>query len=146
MNPTKECVVVGVDGSPGSHAALRWAAHYAHRVGGEVRAVTAWRIPPPFADKIAEPVDEQETHARTALESALTDVRRAVPDCAVEASVQRGVPSDVLLENARQAHLAVFGDTGRGALAGLLVGSVVREFLRHAPCPVVLVRADQSTS
>lgn len=145
MPANKEQIVVGVDGSPGSQAALEWAARYGRKIGGEVCAVAVWRIAPPFGDKLATPEETFRSQARAELDAALNELKRSEPECRVEDSLERGEPAQVLLRHARDADMVVLGDKGRGPVKGFLMGSVVTEFLRHAPCPVVLVRPDNTT-
>ncbi|WP_165967990.1 universal stress protein [Saccharopolyspora elongata] len=142
MASTKERIVVGVDGSPESRAALR--LRYGDKVGDEVGAVALWRVEPPFADKLTKPKEEYAAEARAALETTLAEVPQLSTACVLKPVLHRGVPADVLLDYARHTDLIVLDDKGRGPLAGLGLGSVVAEFLRHAPCPVVLVRPTES--
>ena len=79
--------------------------------------------------------------AREALDAL---IERELPGCdraRVRAQVIRGsAAAAVLLEAASDADLLVVGNRGRGAFADLLLGSVSEHCVRHAPCPVVVVR------
>lgn len=132
-------VVVGVDGSHQSRAALAWAARYARLVGAELRAVIAWERESGFG---YYPEGERglEHEARRALEHAVERVLGDEHDVDLELEVVRGNPTTVLLEASREAELLVVGDRGYGGFAGLLVGSVGENCLRHASCSVVIVR------
>jgi nucleotide-binding universal stress UspA family protein len=127
-------VVVGVDGSFQSVAALRWAARYADATGAAMRAVIA-RHPE---------ADGQPTMSGTAvLDDALA---RALPGDiapAVERKVRSGHPAQVLIDESREADLLVVGSSGHGGFTGMLVGSVSIHCVTGAYCPVTVVRGSQ---
>ena len=139
MNATGS-LVVGVDGSPASAAALRWAVRQAQLTGGEVCAVTAWSHP--LAVDAGTPGrairDVAETHRRQ-LEDFLEIAR--VPGVAIRAEVSEGDPAEVLLSMAQDAELLVLGSHGHGKMLRALVGSVSAKCLREARCPVVILPA-----
>ena len=120
-------IVVGVDGSGASAAALRWAVGEAALRGIDVSACLAWHAtysgsgPPP--DEAA-----YEAAARKALDVVVDQV-----GAPVERVVVRGVPASVLIDACRDADLLVIGSHD-GHL-----GAVARQVLAHAPCPVVVV-------
>ena len=142
QNPVPK-IVVGVDGSPPSIAALRWAVHHAEVTGGTLDAVIAWEFPfvagsfgwttAPFDD-----VDYAELAAK-ALTAAVAEVSPP-PGVAVHEVVREGNAAQVLLDAAKDADLLVVGNRGHGAFADALVGSVSVRCLHHATCPVVIVR------
>jgi nucleotide-binding universal stress UspA family protein len=135
-------IVVGVDGSSGSHEALRFAAEEARLRGATLRVVTAWHIPSTaYSGGFVAPFDrrEFERNADVACEKALAAVREQVADLEVQRVVGEGQPAHVLLEEARDADLLVVGTRGHGGFAGLLLGSVSQQCAHHAPCPVVIV-------
>ncbi|MEU7033507.1 universal stress protein [Streptomyces sp. NPDC046237] len=68
------------------------------------------------------------------------------PDVAVDVRVVRGETRRTLIEASADAGLLVTGTRGHGGLTGLLLGSVSRALLRHAQCPVTVVRADGNGS
>jgi nucleotide-binding universal stress UspA family protein len=136
-------VVVGVDGSPPAIDALRWAVAQAEQTGAPVRAVTAWTFPDeptPFGIvPDLPPRPDQLALVRAKLEAVVAEAARTA--CIlVQAEVIRGRAAAVLVESARDAALLVVGSRGRGALAEALLGSVSEYCVRHAPCPVVVVR------
>ncbi|MER6677412.1 universal stress protein [Streptomyces sp. NPDC000983] len=136
-------VVVGVDGSPSSGAALRWAVRYAALVDARVDAVSAWNLP--GADTWSAPAvdaDVDEAAARQALTQELDDVLGAESAGAVHARLARGNPVEVLLRAAEGAEILVVGSRGRGGFARALLGSVSHHVAQHAQCPVVIVRAE----
>jgi nucleotide-binding universal stress UspA family protein len=139
-------VVVGVDGSEGALAAVRWAAVEAAHSGATLRLVTALADSadhvvgiPALGERLR---DEHRAAARRGLAAALAAARDAAPGLDVDEQLLVGFPIGVLAEQARGAHLLVLGSRGRGGLAGLAVGSVASGLTAHAPCPVVVVRGE----
>ncbi|MBO0893152.1 MAG: universal stress protein [Acidimicrobiales bacterium] len=130
-------IVVGVDGSAGSRAALEFAIKEASLRGARVDAVISWHIPVMAMEAGVASNFDPEGWARSTLEDELA----AVPagDVHVEGRVARGHPSVALLEAASGADLLVVGTRGRGGFAGLLLGSVSQHCVANAPCPVVVV-------
>jgi nucleotide-binding universal stress UspA family protein len=136
-------IVVGVDGSDSSQAALRFALSEARLRGAGVRAVAVWHLPVAAYGGAFVPPDpglasELEPAARTTLERALADAGDHA-DVEVEPVVREGAPARVLLEEASEADLLVVGSRGLGGFRGLLLGSVSQQCSHHAPCPVVIV-------
>jgi nucleotide-binding universal stress UspA family protein len=144
MASGQELVVVGVDGSPGSVAALAWAGRYAAASGAKVRALLAWHYPgavggPPI-EKAPESIHAQTQHQEQAtLDEA---VAKACPgqESAVETSIGYGHATQVLIDASNEADLLVVGSKGHGAWAGTLLGSVSIHCVTGAFCPVVVVR------
>ncbi|MER6573312.1 universal stress protein [Streptomyces sp. NPDC001093] len=137
-------VVVGVDGSPSSYEALRWAVRYAGLVGATVDAVAVWELPGLYgwsAPAVDMDLDEEETRQR--MHKELTDVLGADASGSVRSHVVHGNAADVLLRAAEGAELLVVGSRGRGGFAAALLGSVSQHVSQHASCPVVIVRAEQ---
>lgn len=138
--PTR--IVVGVDGSPGSAQALRWAADEADRCGAALTAVTAWGFleqhPPDGA-----PFDPHfdETTALANLRDHLDRALGAERAPSVEARAICDLPARALVEAASDADLLVVGARGLGGFKGLLLGSVSQHCLQHANVPVAVVRA-----
>ncbi len=134
-------VVVGVDGSQESKDALRWAVDYASIVGARVRAVIAWRWPMSIvvALPVAEVVDPMEDALKT-LNAAVAETLGEVPADGLDLAACYGAAVPVLLEEASRASLLVVGSRGRGGFHGLLLGSTGEHCVRHASCPVVVVR------
>jgi nucleotide-binding universal stress UspA family protein len=135
-------IVVGVDGSAGAQAALRFAVEEARLRGATLRLVTAWHIPSmAYSGGLVVPFDrrEFEQNAEAACEKALGAVREQTADLEVERVAGEGQPAHVLLQQAKDADLLVVGTRGHGGFAGLLLGSVSQQCAQHAPCPVVIV-------
>jgi nucleotide-binding universal stress UspA family protein len=138
-------VVVGVDGSDESVAALRWAANYAAATGATVDAVLSWHFPaaagvvPPGAAPQAI-TDEVRANMQEALDKALDAVFGGPPPPRVHARIAYGHPAVVLIEASHAADLLVVGNRGHGAFTGMLTGSVSMHCVNNAHCPVVVVR------
>lgn len=144
-------IVVGVDGSDSSRAALEWALAEAKLRGSTLRAVHAWMIPslgtgeapwavmPPesYVDFSVEQV-EKATHE--ALDRELSELG-ADPGIAIERFVSEGPAADVIVDASIDAELVVVGTRGRGAIKTLLLGSTSQHVIQHAKCPVVVVTA-----
>ena len=140
-------IVVGVDGSPQSHAALRWAIGEARLRRARLELVHAWTYPhlggwyEPASGRTldADLVRAIEAEAREALDVALADVGGA-EDVVVDRAAVEGSPSAVLIAAAKDADLLVVGSRGRGGFAELVLGSVSHQCAQHASCPIVIVR------
>lgn len=144
-NDTRPVVIVGVDGSDESVAALRWAARYAAAAGASVRAVHAWHYPtaasvPPVGHTPAPVKSEVEEHITATLTEAIAKAAPDMPDVPIASEIRYGHPAQVLVEESGQADLLVVGRSGHGAFIGMLVGSVSQHCVAAAECPVVVVR------
>ncbi|WP_043500097.1 universal stress protein [Georgenia sp. SUBG003] len=133
-------IVVGVDGSEASRSALRWAARQAALTGAELRAVQAWHLPIGYGMPVAYPDVDVEAHAIAGLKRIIDETLGDPPDVAVSPVVVEGHPAEVLTEMATRADLLVVGSHGRGAFAGMLLGSVSQHCVQHATCPVLVAR------
>lgn len=148
---TKEdIVVVAVDGSPASEAAVRWAANTAHKRDIPLRLAASYTMPqflyaegmvPPqelFDDLQRETVDTVDAARDIALEVA--------PELRIGHAVAEGSPIDMLLEMSKEATMIVMGSRGLGGLSGMVLGSVSGAVVSHAHCPVVVVREDSAVT
>ena len=144
MTVSDSKIVVGVDGSDGSIDALRWAARQAEFTGATLHVVTAWAFPEhrtPFGIvfDIAESADPT-ARARTKLDGLIADVLGKHEKVVLRAEVIPGNEAETLIHAARGADLLVVGSRGRGGFAGMMLGSVSAQCVRHAQCHVVVVR------
>jgi nucleotide-binding universal stress UspA family protein len=133
-------IVVGVDGSPESRAALRWAMSEAKLRGAALEAVYAWSMPAIVggdASPLLVPVDELREDAETMLMSVLEE---EAPDVGITQTVVEGNASDLLVDISADADLLVVGSRGHGGFSGLLLGSVSSQCSHHAACPLVIIR------
>ena len=140
-------IVVGVDGSPSSRAALRWAVGQARLTGGTVDAVIAWQIPLMLENYSWAPIGVEEARdfaedARKRLDAAIGEEVRPADSELVRSQVVRGHPAQVLLDAAADADLLVVGSRGHGSFAGALLGSVSQYCAHHAHGPVLIVRGE----
>lgn len=128
-------VVVGVDHSPASLVALRWAADYADRAGLTLVPVMV-REPSLRGHSDDLSLAELEDHERAALRAAT-----APHSGPVEPEVPSGHAGEELLALVEPQDVLVLGSRGRGGFTGLLLGSTSTSVAQHAPCPVVVLRA-----
>lgn len=166
MGPSRApgTIVVGVDGSAGSEAALRWALTEARLRGSTIRVVHAYQVPAstygdigmgaPASVGRAGLVEDME-RIRTAVED---ESKRGVEDVLgrlgadatdgveVELEVVEGPAAQVLIEAGRDSELLVVGSRGRGGFVGLLLGSVSQQCAQHPPCPVVIHPAPEEST
>ncbi|KAA9153465.1 universal stress protein [Amycolatopsis acidicola] len=131
-------IVVGVDGSKSSEAALRWAVAEAAATRRDVLVMTAWsQVVAADAGAPGQPVDDLVAAHRAAQQKVLEAVAR--PDVTIRGEIVEGDPTDVLLTASDGADLLVLGTHGRGAVMRTLLGSVSARCLRKANCPVVVL-------
>ena len=134
-------LIVGVDESPCSAAALRWAVREARARGWKVTALHAWDWLE-HGHAVADNFDsaDGEREAAASLDRILTEALGGNGAGDVLRSVVRGRPVPALLEATSDAELLVLGARGLGGLKSLVLGSVSHQCTHHASCPVVVVR------
>jgi nucleotide-binding universal stress UspA family protein len=146
MKQKRELIVVGVDGSERSKAALRWAVEEARLRNAEVRVVHAWAVYPAlYVDTPIAAADWDDLRA-SAERFVRKFVAENVPDhegieITTLAPQATGTAARTLINTANGADLLVVGSRGLGGFRGLLLGSVSQQVVHHARCPVVIVRA-----
>lgn len=138
-------VVVGADGIPGSHPAIRLALQEARYRGTRLLAVMAYGSETALGAPAGRPVSTRPvpTEQRELTEGTLRQtVEAALGDLPadVELRTVQGNPGHALVETAREtdAQLLVLSARGDGAVSRLL-GTVSQQVLRQAPCPVLVV-------
>ena len=146
MNPTGT-VVVGVDGSPESQAAIVFAMREAARRQAWLRVIAAVQLPEywTIAYGTADLPSPEEVIADTKrlARQTLDEVVDAHPELAAvgfDVEAIAGPAGQVLVEASEGADLLVLGHRGRGAVRSALLGSVGLHCLLHAGCPVTVVR------
>ncbi len=135
-----EGIIVGVDESPYARAALRWAADHGARHDRPVTALLAWGYIDQHHAEPGAPFDPDYSAAVAA--KVLDDLvdRTTADHDAVRRVVVNDLPGRALLEAGDGADLVVVGARGIGGFRGLLLGSVSRQVLHHATCPVAVIR------
>lgn len=146
--PRENVVVVGVDGSQASLAAVDWAAAEARHRGWRLHIVCAYAVPAftvASLDGGFAAVDDAaiQAGAQTVLEEATL---RAGSELDITSALEVGDPAGVLVELSRQAGLAVVGTRGGGGFADRLLGTVSSALPAHAHCPVVVVPLQEEES
>jgi nucleotide-binding universal stress UspA family protein len=137
-------IVVGVDGSPASRAAVDFAIGEAERRHVALDLFHAFDIPVYATDPLGAayvPIDRDElvAAAEAIVQEEAARVVRIAPDIAVRTVVQQGSASSMLIDASKDAAMVVVGAKHRSELADLVLGSVCHRVVHHATCPVVLV-------
>ena len=132
-------VVVGFDGSPHAHNALRWTlSHLRH--SARVTAVRAFTDDSVVGEPLAPSPGNAEATARVELEDGVVAVLRDLPaHPTVELAVVPGDPRAVLRTMSDDADLLVVGSRGHGVLDRLLLGSVASALAHHPTVPTIVV-------
>ena len=133
----KSRVVVGVDGSAESLAALEWAAEYCERFGRQLTVMAAWHIPTEHASAVAALREVNlEMAAGEVVEKALDQAKARHGGLDVVPSVVVGSPGKALVQGSQDAALLVVG-TKR------TLGTISSYCAHYASCPVVIVRTEK---
>jgi nucleotide-binding universal stress UspA family protein len=135
-------IVVGVDGSAPSLAALRWAALEAQRRRVELEVILAyhWRMPGVRLAASPELAQSVQDLAESVADAAVAEARTVAPRARVRGVAVDGEPGPVLVRAGEDAGMIVVGSRGRGGFASLLAGSVSVQVATQATCPVTVVR------
>lgn len=131
-------VVVGVDGSQDSLAALRAAAEQAQLRGWPLVGIAAWQHPSRFPGAHFGVVPPSDVEIEAAAARALAD---AMDELGLDGDRQvvRARPSEALLDAVTPEDLLVVGSRGRGGVSGMLLGSTSNAVVGASPCPVLVV-------
>jgi len=134
-------IVVGVDGSAGSKAALAFALQEGLARRCTVEVVTTWLMGPAISDiATATTFEEEHDKARRAQDAALAEVMSTFDERPVISQVVlQNYGGHALVEAAHDAALLVVGSGRKSVLARALLGSVSEYCIRHARVPVVVV-------
>lgn len=140
--PVARRIVVGVDFSAESAAALRWACREASLRGAEVHAVHASEAPCHSMATYAVPAHDQpvDVDVDVMWKSVMPN---PVPGVEVRTDIIEGLAARVLLDHCQGADMLVLGTAGDSSDEVRSAGPVIRACLRRALCPVVVISVDQ---
>jgi len=143
-------VLLAIDGSPFSHAAVTRVAERPWPAGTAVEILTVIHSAVPMAIDPAlviaaihvDQTEEQRHRASSIVEAAAEQVRRRSPGLTVTTRILEGTPKDAIVEEAEAwgASLIVLGSHGHGRLRRMVLGSVAGAVVANAPCSVEVVR------
>ncbi|MFE5589462.1 universal stress protein [Streptomyces sp. NPDC056549] len=133
-------LVVGVDGSESSRAAVAFAVEEASLRAARLRAVWVWP-----RSVLARDGDGESglTERRRLLARSVAGWAERYPDVAISEEVLRGHPVEQLALTSQESLSLVVGRRGRGGYSGMRLGSTVHGLLHRAPCPVITVPLPQ---
>ena len=134
-------VLVGIDGSPASEAAIALAFDEASRRGVELVALHAWSDVGVFP-MLGMDWRDSEAKGQEILAERLAGWQEQYPDVRVKRLLFCDLPSRWLLKESERAQLVVVGSHGRGGFAGMLLGSVSSHVAQSATVPVIVVHSD----
>jgi nucleotide-binding universal stress UspA family protein len=146
-------LVVATDGSLAAGAALDEAISLAAETGDGVAVITVWRalqgdfgLAYPSAALLDDLLDAERKHAESTLSDAAT--RAETAGVHIRTRLATGDPAEEICSYAEEidARLIAVGTRGYGTVASLLLGSISNAVIRHAPCPVLVVRESEPTS
>ena len=146
--PTDQPVVVGVDGTPSSIAALETAFQFAERFNSKLQAVRSWSVFRPAA-AVTIPFlidwDALETAEWVQLTDDVDQYNQRYPRVSASCYVEQAKPAVALMERGKAdgAQLLVVGSHGRNALASAILGSTALNLLQHSTIPVMVCRPHQ---
>ena len=143
-------ILLAIDGSPHSHAALAevrrrpWPSGTVVQILTVIHAAAPLVIDPALVIAAAhvEQLEEQRRGAAQLFDAAVAQLAGNGQDLEVTTKVLEGNPKDVIVEEAREwsADLIVLGSRGHGRLRRMVLGSVAQAVVANAPCSVQVVR------
>ena len=139
-------IVVGVDGSAESVAALRWACREASLRSAEVLAVLALESAchqvASYAVPVPPPTGGSWGAARNVVRQSVSEAVTRFPGVSVRTEIAEGLAARVLLDHAADAVMLVLGRTSYGPEPYRAAGPVIRACLHGSVCPVVIIGSD----
>lgn len=141
-------IVVGVDGSPDSVRALRWAAQLAALFGSPIEAIMVWEPPIEFGwtYPVALRTDDWQERCMQAMHRAVDEAYGTQRPPRLRLRVIEGYPAARLIEASKGAELLIVGSRGHGGFASLVLGSVGVKCVEHAHCPVLVARHEHTAA
>jgi nucleotide-binding universal stress UspA family protein len=136
---SKPRIVVGVDGSTESKAALRWAGQLAATYGARLDVVAVWEYAALFGITPAAEFEFPVQDIEQSLEETLNEVFGTGRPADIRVKALEGSAADTLVTVAKDALMIVVGSRGRGGLTGMLLGSVSAKVAAEATCPALIV-------
>jgi nucleotide-binding universal stress UspA family protein len=143
-------IVVGVDSSPASKAALRAAARIAALTGATIDAVGVWDYPLAYAyaeghakGMGGETGWSPENDAHKKLTATIDEVFGPHRPAGLRTVLHSGHAAKGILEQAKGATLIIVGSRGHGGFAGVMLGSVSAKCAAAAQCPVLIVHGSE---
>ena len=149
-NTTRYGILVGVDGSAGSDAAIRWAANEAVLRGRQItlmHVVTPVVVGWPMGPVQANIAEWQEDNAREVIADAQKVLQSGVSPTEmpiVQREVRYAGAVSSLVDATKDSCMVVIGASGTGAVGQSVLGSVSSGLLHHSHCPVTVVHEDPS--
>ena len=145
--PSEGPVVVGVDGSTLSDAAVGFAFDEAALRSAELVAIHAWNDvytdAVGFESLLIDPSSLQQQE-RALLSERIAGWAEKYPDVVVRQLLTHQRPTTALLEQSRHAQMVVVGSHGRGGFTGMLLGSTSHALTTYAKCPIIVVRRSEA--
>lgn len=142
-----ESIVVGHDGSKGAQHAVEMAMELAGALKAPVVVSRAWSIltaprPEQWKSGYVPPFEEFAESVRAEMIRDVLPIAQKFPDVSISYQPVHAPALKSLVEVSRNARMLVVGTRGRGGLKGMLLGSVSEQCVRHAACPVLVVRPE----
>jgi nucleotide-binding universal stress UspA family protein len=136
---TRRPIVVGVDGSPGSVEALRWAVRQADLTDAQLVALVSWHVRMPGIE-LVELATDLDAAAQEMLNSTLVEALGPQRAVTVEARTSSDKPAEALLRASEDAELIAVGPDAHGSVPDLPLGSVPERVISYSSCPVAVIR------
>jgi nucleotide-binding universal stress UspA family protein len=137
-------ILVAIDSEPVAVRAAETGVNLAQALGAEVAFIYVVDASLAYAGDTGPPASELIAAAKLDAQRLVTAVRqRLSPQSSVVEFIPVGTPSEEIVKAAEEwsADLLVIGSHGRGGMQRALLGSVAETVMRHAPCPLVVVRS-----
>ncbi|MEU0213168.1 universal stress protein [Streptomyces canus] len=138
-------ITVGLDGSPESLAAARWAADEADKRKLTLRLMHAWPLLLPESARVPSEVD-QNYWAKRFVHTARAELESSHPGLTIIGSLVADDARKALLQAASESELIVLGSRGLDSVGSYFLGDVSMPVVARTERPVVLVRTGYGTA